>query len=207
MRQHGEPRKFTGGAGAWRWAAAAGVCMRWPRPACCGGAGTASAASRGPVLAFTPAPDDYGHVTPGQTASQKFTLANTGMMATGKLRVRLAGAAAFKITGTTCKNLAPGKKCTVTVRFKLAMSTAVTATLIAVGQKRAATAADALAGTGQELGQSSVSCSGRPGPRARSGRPTWRHQHPAPRPTAGRAAGSGGQRHQRLLGLSGAGHH
>lgn len=41
------------------------------------------------------------------------------------------------------------------MRFKPATSTAVTATLIAVGQKRAATAADALAGTGEELGQSS----------------------------------------------------
>ena len=79
--------------------------------------GAAAAAQGAPVLAFTPAPFDYGQVTTGQTASQRFTLANTGTKASGKVTVKLTGSAVFTITGDTCKSLPPGKTCTVTVRF------------------------------------------------------------------------------------------
>ncbi|HYV81170.1 MAG TPA: choice-of-anchor D domain-containing protein [Streptosporangiaceae bacterium] len=80
-------------------------------------AGVAAATPRPPTLAFTPSPFDYGQVAAGQAASHTFTLANTGGQATGRLRVTLAGSAAFAITGDTCHSLAPGKTCLVTVRF------------------------------------------------------------------------------------------
>ena len=109
----------------------------------------AAAKPRPPVLAFTPSPYSYGHVAAGRgAASQTFTLANSGGRATGKLRVRVDGAAAFTITGDTCKTLGPGKKCTVTVRFAPASAGTVTATLTAAGKKPAATATMALTGTG-----------------------------------------------------------
>ena len=96
---------------------------RWPRrlataaaaaaapAATLAGAGPAVAKPKPPALAFTPSSYDYAQVTTGQTASKTFTLANTGRRATGALRLRLAGAAAFSITGNTCsrKSLRPGK--------------------------------------------------------------------------------------------------
>lgn len=82
--------------------------------------GSATGAAAGPrpsALVFTPSPYSYGQVAAGQTASQTFTLSNPGRSATGRLTVTLAGAAAFTITGDTCKSLPPGKRCAVTVRF------------------------------------------------------------------------------------------
>ena len=64
----------------------------------------------------------------------------------------LAGAAAFTITGDTCHSLAPGKRCTVAVRFTPVTSGIVTATLTAAGTKGGATAADVLTGAGPGLG-------------------------------------------------------
>ena len=116
-------------------------------------AGAAAAKPRPPVLAFSPAPYNYGQVVAGGAASQTFTLANTGGQATGRLAVTLTGAAAFTITGGTCHSLAPGKRCTVTVRFTPVTSGTVTATLTAAGKKRgAATAEDVLTGAGGGLG-------------------------------------------------------
>ena len=106
----------------------------------------AAAEPQPPVLAFSPAPFDYGQVAPGRTASQTFTLANTGRKATGKLQVRLSGSAAFTITGNTCKSLAPAKTCTVTIRFTPADPGTVTATLTAADTKRQVTATVALTG-------------------------------------------------------------
>ena len=112
----------------------------------------AAATPRPPALAFTPSPFDYGQVAAGQAASRTFTLANTGGQATGRLRVTLAGSAAFTITGDTCHSLAPGKTCSVTVRFTPAGSGTVTATLTAAG-KKTVTVADVLTGSGKGLGQ------------------------------------------------------
>src|SRR5689334_5729270 len=115
------------------------------------GAGPASAKPKPPALAFTPSSYDYTQVTTGQTASQTFTLTNTGRGASGALRLGLAGAGAFSITGDTCsrKNLRPGKSCTVRVRFAPTSPGTVTATLTAAGKKKpAATATVALSGTG-----------------------------------------------------------
>ena len=117
-------------------------------------AGAAAAKPRPPVLAFSPAPYNYGQVAAGGAASQTFTLANTGGRATGKLAVTLTGAAAFTITGDTCHRLAPGKRCTITVRFAPTGAGTVTASLSAAskgGPQHAASAADALTG-GRGLG-------------------------------------------------------
>jgi len=114
-----------------------------------GSAAGAAAKPRPPVLAFTPSPYSFGQVAAGRgAASQTFTLANSGGQATGKLRVSVDGAAVLTITSDTCKTLAPGKKCTVTVRFAPASAGPVTATLTAAGKKPTATATVALTGTG-----------------------------------------------------------
>ena len=115
--------------------------------------GIAAAASAAPALSFSPAPFNYGQVTVRQPASQTFSLANSGRSATGRLTVTLTGSAAFTITGNTCKSLAPGKTCRVTVRFTPVTSATVTATLTVAGKKHAAHAVDALTGTGKGLGQ------------------------------------------------------
>ena len=134
-----------------RRAAAGGAAAVLAAATALAGPGIAAAS---PALSFSPAPFDYGQVTVRQSASQTFALANSGRSATGKLTVTLTGSAAFTITGDTCKSLAPGKTCTVTVRFAPASAGTVTATLTARGKKKAATAADALTGTGEGLGQS-----------------------------------------------------
>ena len=115
--------------------------------------GIAAAASAAPALSFSPAPFNYGQVTVRQPASQTFSLANSGRSATGLLTVTLTGSAAFTITGNTCKSLAPGKTCRVTVRFTPVTSATVTATLTVAGKKHAAHAVNALTGTGKGLGQ------------------------------------------------------
>jgi hypothetical protein len=112
-----------------------------------GSAAGAAAKPQPPVLAFSPAPYDYGQVAAGQAVSRTFTLANSGRSATGRLRVTLTGAAAFTIAGDTCRSLGPGKTCTVTVRFAPASAGTVAATLIAAA-KKGAVATDALTGTG-----------------------------------------------------------
>ena len=122
------------------------------------GAGTAAAAARptGPVLVFSPSPYDFGPVSPGQSAVKTFTLTNSGRKATGKLRVRLSGPAAFSITRDTCRavRLRPGRACTIIVRFAPSQADRITATLTAAskgGPRHAATASDVLTG-GQALG-------------------------------------------------------
>lgn len=105
------------------------------------------------MLAFRPAPFDYGQVAVGQWAARTFTLANTGGRASSALMMRLSGPAAFRITADTCRaSLAPGKSCTVRVRFAPAATGTVTAALRAVSRNRATAARDALAGTGTGLG-------------------------------------------------------
>ena len=73
------------------------------------------------------------------------------MVVAGAVVVAL-GSAAFTITGDTCHSLAPGKTCSVTVRFTPAGSGTVTATLTAAG-KKTVTVADVLTGSGKGLGE------------------------------------------------------
>src|SRR5580704_7739492 len=93
---------------AWQRAAAAGAGVTLAAAAVVAGAGTA-AAKTGPMLAFAPSPFNFGEVAVGHTASQTFTLANSGGKGSGKLSVSLSGSAAFTITGKTCtgKSLGP----------------------------------------------------------------------------------------------------
>ena len=149
----GAERRPRRGSGRWRRGA-----LVLAGAAVLSGAGTAAVAARltGPVLVFSPSPYDYGQVSPGQSASQAFILSNSGQRATGRLRVRLSGPAAFSITGSTCRaaRLRPGGACTITVRFAPSRAGRITATLTAAskgGPQHAATAADVLAG-GRVLG-------------------------------------------------------
>ena len=111
------------------------------------GAAAASTVALRP-LAFTPSGHNFGPVTVGRTAQQKFTLKNNSSTTSSRLTVSHAGSARFSITAGTCAGirLQPGKTCTVTVRFAPTATGAVTGTLKAAGTSRAATAS--LAGTG-----------------------------------------------------------
>ena len=125
-------------------AAAAGTVLAGAGPA---GAAAASTTALRP-LAFTPSGHNFGPVTVGRTAQQKFTLKNNSSTTSSRLTVSHAGSARFSITAGTCAGirLQPGKTCTVTVRFAPTATDAVTGTLKAAGTSRAATAS--LAGTG-----------------------------------------------------------
>src|SRR6266545_474363 len=106
-----------------------------------------------PALAWSPTNGayDYGTVTVGQTASQTFTLTNSGGSATGILTVTLSGSSAFTKTadGCTATSLGPRKSCSVSVQY--APTTAGqsdSATLAASGKKTAASASLTLTGAG-----------------------------------------------------------
>src|SRR6266545_586956 len=107
-----------------------------------------------PSLAFTPSTNgayDYGTVVVCQTASQTFTLTNSGGSATAALTVALTGSAAFTKTADACTatSLGPGKSCSVTVVYSpTAAGQSDTATLAASGRKAAASTSLTLTGTG-----------------------------------------------------------
>jgi hypothetical protein len=116
--------------------------------------GVASAGAAPAVLAFQPAPYDYGHVAVGERPERVFTLANTGGRASSSLTVQVSGSTAFSVIADTCTgtSLGPGKTCTVTVRFTPTGVGAVTGELAAAGKNRAAAASAALTGAGRRLG-------------------------------------------------------
>src|SRR6266511_2364412 len=107
-----------------------------------------------PALAFTPSTNgayDYCTVVVGQTASQTFTLTNSGGSATAALTVALTGSAAFAKTADACTatSLGPGKSCSVTVVYSpTVVGQSDTATLTASGRKAAAATSLTLTGTG-----------------------------------------------------------
>jgi hypothetical protein len=116
MAQHSRPGQPRQAVRGWRRrAAAAALVTALAAAAALAGAGPAAAKPKPPVLAFTPSAYDYGEVTTGETASQRFTLTNSGGKATGKLKVTLEGAAGFTITRDRCSGtkLRPGKSCVV----------------------------------------------------------------------------------------------
>jgi sugar lactone lactonase YvrE len=137
-----------------RRVAAAAMVALVAATAALAGATSAVAKPAAPVLAFTPSPFDYGRVTPGESASQRFRLTNSGRKATGKLKVTLAGAAAFTITRDRCSGtrLRPGKSCVVRVRFAPTSLGTVTASLTAASKQHRVSASAALSGTGAGLG-------------------------------------------------------
>jgi hypothetical protein len=90
MAQHSRPGQPRQAVRGWRRrAAAAALVTALAAAAALAGAGPAAAKPKPPVLAFTPSAYDYGEVTTGETASQRFTLTNAGGKATGKLKVTL----------------------------------------------------------------------------------------------------------------------
>jgi hypothetical protein len=110
---------------------------------------TAGQAAGPPAIAFSPSSYDYGTIDAGTTASQTFTLTNSGGSATGALTVSLTGSAAFSVTADTCTatSLGPRKSCTVTVEYAPTTAGASdSATLTASGNKRGATATASLTG-------------------------------------------------------------
>ena len=116
-------------------------------------AGVASAGAGPPVLAFQPAPYDFGQVPVGERPERTFTLENTGGRASGALILTVSGSAAFTITADTCPpSLGPGKSCTVSVRFAPIGTGTATATLMAANKRGTATASAGLTGTGRGLG-------------------------------------------------------
>ena len=71
-----------------------------------------------PALSFTPSSHDYGTIDANTTASQVFTLTNSGTSASGRLTVApLAAPFAISTNSCTGKNLRPGQSCSVTVTY------------------------------------------------------------------------------------------
>jgi hypothetical protein len=155
MTQRSGPSRRGREAGAGRRTALAAATAVLATVATLAGAGPAAASPQaaggkphGPALSFSPAPYGYGPVTVGKTATRTFVLTNSGRSASGRLTVRVSGAAAFAVTGDTCRSLGPGRKCRVTVRFAPTGAGPVAATLTAAGKHHSATATDQLTGTG-----------------------------------------------------------
>jgi len=92
---------------------------------------------------------DFGLVAVGKTASQTFTLTNSGGSASAALTVTLSGPPTVTITDDACTatSLGPGKSCTVTVQYAPTTSgPSGEVTLEATGKKAAADATLSIAG-------------------------------------------------------------
>ncbi len=92
-----------------------------------------------PTIAFTPSSWSPGPVAVGSSASQVFTLKNSGASATGALTVVLSGSAAFTITQNGCPSptsLPKGASCSLTITYRPTASGATDhATLTALGRE------------------------------------------------------------------------
>src|SRR5262245_10276311 len=105
-----------------------------------------------PSLAWSPSTSDsfdFGLTGVGKTATQTFTLINSGGSASAALTVTLTGPEAFAITEDNCSDtsLGPRKSCTVTVEYAPTASGPGSATLNASGKKATATADLGLTGS------------------------------------------------------------
>jgi hypothetical protein len=118
---------------------------------------TSAQAANAPVLAWSPTTSsgtyDFGTVdgVGGKTATQTFTLTNSGDSASAMLTVTLPGSSAFSIIvdGCTATSLGPNKSCGVTVTFAPTVSgESDSATLTAQGKKADANASITLSGQG-----------------------------------------------------------
>jgi hypothetical protein len=116
-----------------------------------------------PAIAVSPTSRNFGTVNGGASATQIFTVTNTGIDPTGipltisAVSITGTNAADFTITAQTCTAAplpqgVPGGSCTVTVQFKPGARTARTASLTlthnAAGPTRATSTNVALSGTG-----------------------------------------------------------
>jgi hypothetical protein len=110
---------------------------------------SSAGAGGAPSIAFSPSSGVYGPIDSGTTASQTFTLTNSGGAATGALTVSLTGASAFSTTADTCTaaSLGPQKSCSVTVQYApTSEGASESATLSVMGKKSAAVASASLTG-------------------------------------------------------------
>jgi hypothetical protein len=103
---------------------------------------TAHATTLPPALAWSPSGQyNFGSTSPGQTASQIFTLSNTWGKSSGTITVTLkSDSSAFTITNDGCTGTAlrPSKSCNITVQYAPTDTAGDTATLQAAGQRTAA---------------------------------------------------------------------
>jgi len=127
-------------------AAAATLALLVPEAAQAGGP---------PAIAWSPTTSggtfDHGAIVVGETASQAFTLTNTGGSATARLSISLSGSEAFSITSDACTGTSIGKRksCAVTVEYApTTVGQSDTATLSASGKKAAARASITHIGSG-----------------------------------------------------------
>lgn len=105
-----------------------------------------------PSLDWTPSTAggfDFGLLGVGKTATQTFTLTNSGGSASAALTITLSDAPGLSITEDNCSgtSLGPGKSCTVDVEYAPTTSGPSSATLNASGKKAAAKADLALTGS------------------------------------------------------------
>ena len=114
---------------------------------------TGQAGGRPPSIEWSPSSGgsfDYGLTGVGRTASQTFTLHNSGGSASAALTVTLSGPATLTLTEDNCTgtSLGPDKSCTVTVEYApTASGPSGAATLDANGKKEAASASLTLSGS------------------------------------------------------------
>ncbi|MCC7000326.1 MAG: choice-of-anchor D domain-containing protein [Deltaproteobacteria bacterium] len=105
------------------------------------------------ALSIAPASRAYGNVLVGATsATQVFTVTNTGGAATGVVAAQLGGSGAsqFGVTASTCTAaLAPAATCSITARFAPTSAGTRTASL-SVSATPGGTASSALSGNGQD---------------------------------------------------------
>ena len=113
-------------------------------------AGLASTAG-GPALILSPTTStgtyNYGTLDAGQTASQTFTITNSGGTATAALSISLTSSSAITKIGDTCSGvkLKPNTSCNVTIRYAPATAGQNdSATLTAASSKPSATVSLAL---------------------------------------------------------------
>jgi hypothetical protein len=106
-------------------------------------AGQQAGGATAPAITWSPSTNgtfDYGMVNVGQTASQEFTLTNSGGRASGTLTIAQSGSAAFTITADDCtgNSLGPGKTCGVTVEFAPTVAGSENAMVTATGEHASA---------------------------------------------------------------------
>jgi hypothetical protein len=129
----------------------------------------AGQAGEAPAIAWTPTTGggayNYGTLdaNASETASQAFTLTNSGGAASAALTVTLTGSSAFTLTANGCSatSLGPKKTCTVNVEYAPTTDGASdSATLTANGKKIGATASLTLTGTSRLPAPAGLTASG-----------------------------------------------
>jgi hypothetical protein len=102
-------------------------------------------AGTAPVLTWSPTTSvhaySYRALNPGETASQVFTLTNSGSPASTAVKLTLTGPAAFTLTADYCsgKRLGAGASCTVTVRYTPASYGEIDTALLTAARNKAVT--------------------------------------------------------------------